>query len=92
MLLGKLKNHLLCESYTEQIQHSSEILRKAADSDTKDLPTGTHYYTDGSKSELRVAAAYIVNIQTAYFRLNNDATITQTEFFGIWGCNRACCN
>ena len=31
-------------------KHSSEILRKAAGSDMKDLPTGTHYYTDGSKS------------------------------------------
>ena len=50
----------------------------------KDLPTGTHYYTDGSKSESRVAAAYIVNIQTVYFRLNNDATITQAELFGNW--------
>ena len=48
----------------------------------KDLPTGTHYYTDGSKSESRVAAAYIVNKQAAYFRLNNDATITQAELFG----------
>ena len=65
-------------------KHSSEILRKAAESDMKDLPTGTHYYTDGSKSESRVAAAYIVNKQAAYFRLNNDATITQAELFGIW--------
>ena len=50
----------------------------------KDLPTGTHYYTDGSKSKSRVAAAYIVSKQSAYFRLNNDATITQAKFFGIW--------
>ena len=64
--------------------HSSEILRKAAESDMKDLPTRTHYYTDGSKSESSVAAAYIVNKQAAYFRLNNNATITQAELFGIW--------
>ena len=44
----------------------------------KYLPTGNHYYTDVSKSESRVAAAYIVNRQAAYFRLNNDATIHYT--------------
>ena len=67
-------------NHTLNHTHSSEILRNAAECDMKDLPAGTHY-TDGSKSESRVAAAYIVNRQAAYFRLNNDA---QAELFGIW--------
>ena len=70
-------------NHTLNHTHSSEILRKAAECDMKDLPAGTHY-TDGFKSESRVAAAYIMNRQAAYFRLNNDATITQAELFGIW--------
>ena len=49
------------------------------------LPVGTHYYTDGSKSDSRAAAAFIVNKTVSYLRINDDATITQAELVAIWG-------
>ena len=49
------------------------------------LPDGVHYFTDGSKSESRVAAAYIMNDTASFLRLNDDATITQAELVAIWG-------
>ena len=47
------------------------------------LPDGVHYFTDGSKSESKVAAAYIVNDTASFLRLNDDATITQAELVAI---------
>ena len=51
----------------------------------QNLPVGTHYYTDGSKSDSRAAAAFIVNKTVSYLRLNDDAIITQAELVAIWG-------
>ena len=60
-------------------------LKTTAIQEIQNLPSGTHYYTDGSKSNSRVAAAYIVNDNASYLRLNDDATITQAELVAIWG-------
>ena len=62
-----------------------EELRTAAMHEMQNLPIGTHYYTDGSKSDSRAAAAYVVNNSAVNFRLNNDATITQAELMAILG-------
>ena len=51
----------------------------------KSLPDGVNYFTEGSKSESRVAAAYIVNNTASFLRPNDDATITQAELVAIWG-------
>ena len=60
-------------------------LKSTAMQEIQNLPSGTHYYTDGTKSNSRVAAAYIVNDNASYLRLNDDATITQAELVAIWG-------
>ena len=54
-------------------------LTSVAIQDMQKLPVETHYYTDGSKSDSRTAAAFIVNKTVSCLRLNDDATITQDE-------------
>ena len=66
-------------------KHTGEELKAASLRDMQSLPDGVHYFTDGSKSESRVAAAYIVNDTASFLRLNDDATITQAELVAIWG-------
>ena len=66
-------------------EHTAEELKAATIRDMKNLPDGVNYFTDGSKSESRVAAAYIVKNTASFLRLNDDATITQAELVVIWG-------
>ena len=53
--------------------------------DMQELPFGTHYYTDGSKSDSRAAAVFIVNKTVSCLRLNDDATISKAELVAIRG-------
>ena len=64
-------------------EHTAEELKAASLRDVQSLPDGVHYFTGGSKSESRVAAAYFVNNTASFLRLNDDATITQTKLVAI---------
>ena len=61
-------------------------MKTTAMQDIQNLPSGsgTHYDTDGSKSNSNIATTYIINNNVSYLRLNDDATITQTEDVTIW--------
>ena len=71
---------IYCINHTlSKLTSTNKKLKSAAIQDMQKFPVGAHYYTDGSKSDSRAAAAFIVNKKASYLRLNEDATITQAE-------------
>ena len=82
--MGNLADHIPCKPHHCKDKFDSKRYESTAMQEIQNLPSGTHYYTDGSKSNSRVAAAYIVNDNASYLRLNDDATITQAELVAIW--------
>ena len=77
---------IYCINHTlGKLTSTNKELKSVAIQDMQKLPVGTHYYTDGSKSDSRAAAAFIVNKTVSCLRLNEDATITQAELVAIWG-------
>ena len=76
---------IYCINHTlSKLTSTNKELKSAAIQDMQKIPVGTHYYTDGSKSYSRAAAAFIVNKTVSYLMLNDDATITQAELVAIW--------
>ena len=75
-----------CINHTlSKLTFTNKELKSAAIQDMQKLPVRTHYYTDGSKSDSRAAAAFIVNKTVSYLRLKDDATVTEAELVAIWG-------
>ena len=85
-MLHGIRPPLYCINHTLiKLKSTNKELKSVAIQDMQKLPVGIHYYTDGSKSDSRAAAAFIVNKTVSCLRLNDDAIITQAKLVAIWG-------
>ena len=64
---------------------TNKELKSVSIQDMQELLFGTHYYTDGSKSDSRAAAVFIVNKTVLCLRLNDDAIIYKADLVAIRG-------
>ena len=73
-------------SHTKNKLSQKEALRQATETIQAAPRQGVQtYYTDGSVSDGRAAAAFICNTETIHYRLNNGASILQAELVAIKG-------